>query len=389
MYRTTGDDRPSVIAHSFGTYLVARSIDLYQLVFDRVIFCGAIVPRDYPWTHFFSQGLVRSVLNDYGRQDFWAWIVEYVVEDAGGSGDEGFQDLAAGKVLQREHQEFRHSDYFYERNYRKNWIPFLQGETPEPPLAIDRRPTNRRFRVTAFVVSLALILSISYLGRELYEIFHHPRVSELANPSPPGGSPPPPGPRSVGPVYPGSLITYDDALNMLAGRTDLQLTPALNGVTDIPTSGKSRIIVADVDHVLHFRVFDGDGKVIENTNENMLNEQTSKLKDLRNQLQSLWPPHELTHSEKARVNAAIASIVLENHWVEWTGIVVYAKKGAIGIRPIKSPHFQADQEAHFGLSDENDFTKVQEGKEARLKGLFGWNNEQGITFIYGRVMPSL
>jgi hypothetical protein len=168
VYRTTGDDRPSIIAHSFGTYLVAQAINLYQLAFDRLVFCGAIVRQDYPWTRVFSQGLVRSVLNDYGHRDFWAWIVEYVVKNAGRSGVKGFQDLAEGRVLQREHSEFRHSDYFYDRNYRKNWIPFLQGETPPPLLPTDRRPPNWRFRIPALLVSLVVMIGLGYLGYQLY-----------------------------------------------------------------------------------------------------------------------------------------------------------------------------------------------------------------------------
>ena len=43
--------RPSIVAHSFGTYLVARAMQIYDPVeFDRVIFCGAIVRRDYSWS---------------------------------------------------------------------------------------------------------------------------------------------------------------------------------------------------------------------------------------------------------------------------------------------------------------------------------------------------
>ena len=70
--------RPSIIAHSFGTYLVARAMQKYQPVkFDRVIFCGAIVQREYPWNHMFDNGQVRAILNDFGRMDFWAGIVSW------------------------------------------------------------------------------------------------------------------------------------------------------------------------------------------------------------------------------------------------------------------------------------------------------------------------
>jgi hypothetical protein len=55
--------RPCMIAHSFGTYLVASSVHKYMIEFDRVIFCGAIVRRDYPWSQLIDHGLVQRALN--------------------------------------------------------------------------------------------------------------------------------------------------------------------------------------------------------------------------------------------------------------------------------------------------------------------------------------
>ena len=49
---------------------------------------------------------------------------------------------------------------------------------------------------------------------------------------------------------------------------DLRLMSAvLNDVSGILTEGKDLIIVAAVNHVLHFRIFDGDGKVVVDTDE--------------------------------------------------------------------------------------------------------------------------
>ena len=90
---------------------------------------------------------------------------------------------------------------------------------------------------------------------------------------------------------------------------DLRLMSSVNDVSGIPTEGKSLIIVAAVDHVLHFRIFDGDGKMVVDTDEKRLTEQARQIEDLRKQLESLWPPHELTGSEKDRVITAVTSIV--------------------------------------------------------------------------------
>ena len=90
---------------------------------------------------------------------------------------------------------------------------------------------------------------------------------------------------------------------------DLRLMSSVNDVSGIPTVGKSLIIVAVVDHVLHFRIFDDDGTVVVNTDEKLLPGQARQIEDLRKQLESLWPPHELTQNEKVRIIAAVQSIL--------------------------------------------------------------------------------
>ena len=78
---------------------------------------------------------------------------------------------------------------------------------------------------------------------------------------------------------------------------DLRLMSSVNGVNGIPAKGKNLIIVAAVDHVLHFRIFDGDGKKVVDTDEKRLTEQVRQIEDLRKRLEKLWPPHDLTESE--------------------------------------------------------------------------------------------
>src|SRR5262249_21308330 len=91
--------------------------------------------------------------------------------------------------------------------------------------------------------------------------------------------------------------------------THLQLMPPLNDVSDIPTRGKNLIIVAAVRNVLHFRIFDGDGTMIVDAEEKKLREQARQIESLRKQLDSLWPPHEITESENSRLIAAVTSLV--------------------------------------------------------------------------------
>ena len=169
--------RPSIVAHSFGTYLVARAMQIYDPVeFDHVILCGAIVRQDYRWTDRFSKGQVRAVLNDFGRMDFWAGIVAWIVSDAGPSGSKGFTDLASGKVFEIDHPEFRHSDYFFRGNYEKSWLPFLHGEPQKVLPETEKTPPNWRFRFTLSVLSVVLSVVLVLLA---YFLLPWPRSGEL------------------------------------------------------------------------------------------------------------------------------------------------------------------------------------------------------------------
>src|SRR5262249_18173062 len=88
-----------------------------------------------------------------------------------------------------------------------------------------------------------------------------------------------------------------------------RLMSSVNGVSGIPTAGKNLIVVAAVGNVLHFRMFGGDGRAVVDTDEKKLAQQARQIEELRKQLGSLWPPHELNEREKVRVINAVTSIV--------------------------------------------------------------------------------
>jgi WD40 repeat protein len=99
---------------------------------------------------------------------------------------------------------------------------------------------------------------------------------------------------------------------------DIRLMSSVNDPNGIPTEGKNLIIVAAVDHVLHFRIFNGGGQVVVDTQEQRLPEQARHIEVLRERLEreSLWLPHELSISEKYWLINAVTSIVghkLSNH----------------------------------------------------------------------------
>jgi len=90
---------------------------------------------------------------------------------------------------------------------------------------------------------------------------------------------------------------------------ELRLMSSMNGVSDISTEGKKLITVTSVDDVLRLRIFDGDGKVVLDKDENKLTGRAPEIEDLRKKLVGLWPPHELKRPETKQIVAAVAAVV--------------------------------------------------------------------------------
>jgi WD40 repeat protein len=115
----------------------------------------------------------------------------------------------------------------------------------------------------------------------------------------------------------GTARVWDSTNNVLvlalkghtAARYDLRLMSGVHGTREIPAGGKNLIVVADLDQVLFFRIFDGYGRMVVDTDEKGLWEQARPIEALRKQLVRLWPPHKLTESQKSQVMDALTSIV--------------------------------------------------------------------------------
>jgi hypothetical protein len=118
---------PSIVAHSFGTYILGYSLLKYNNVrFDKVILCGSILPEDFPWRDILARGQVNAVRNEFGTNDFWSNIVRWFVQGTGASGKKGFW-YQHPRLFQQEFL-FQHSEYFERGHMDEYWIPFIRKE---------------------------------------------------------------------------------------------------------------------------------------------------------------------------------------------------------------------------------------------------------------------
>jgi hypothetical protein len=169
---------PDVIAHSLGTWLLGHAL-LWNpsLKVGRIILTGSILRPDFDWATLIARGQVEAVLDHYGMKD--RWVAHYAIPDSGPSGRVGFN--AHVPVVQACEPEFKHSDFFSEKNlpevFEKVWRPFLtmpagdllnsyasSGAKWRQARWIYRATLLRSVLLTAFWGSLAVLMCFCIVG---------------------------------------------------------------------------------------------------------------------------------------------------------------------------------------------------------------------------------
>ncbi|MDW9573386.1 hypothetical protein GOA73_08355 [Sinorhizobium meliloti] len=127
------DQRPIIIAHSYGTYAVAKVLEEYSDVYlCRLILCGSVVPNNFRWDRtkkqILTQPIRMGIINECGTRDIWPVAANSITLGYGNSGTYGF---GSSSVTDRSHR-MSHSGYFDESFVRAFWVPFLRDGTIVP-----------------------------------------------------------------------------------------------------------------------------------------------------------------------------------------------------------------------------------------------------------------
>jgi len=140
----------SVLAHSFGTYIISELLRVERKVrLSRLVLVGSVVSLDFKWNDL--AGHCGQILNDCGWRDYWPVLAESSTWGYGASGTVGF---GHNRVVDRFH-DARHSDLLSEEAARKYWLPFFsRGEVVDGDTG---RPT------TPWAVSILTVIHIKYV----------------------------------------------------------------------------------------------------------------------------------------------------------------------------------------------------------------------------------
>lgn len=170
--QANGTDEISIIAHSFGTYVVSHILqENFDLKFRRIIFCGSVVRYGFPFEQFY-QRFDPPILNDVGTRDIWPAMAESMTWGYGSAGTYGFRRPL---VKDRWHNGAGHGFFLKPGFCAKFWVPFLDNghikeasKEPESPRHwIQFLSIFRLKYVVLALCALAIALSLSSRPRDL------------------------------------------------------------------------------------------------------------------------------------------------------------------------------------------------------------------------------
>jgi len=163
----------SVVAHSFGTHLLAWG--LYGMPsrdrpkIDTVILAGSVLRSSFPWSAFLDCGAVRQVINDCGTSDHVLILSQVFVLLTGMAGRLGFNGITSTR-FQNRFFTGGHSLYFLlngmpdDKFMTDYWVPVLAHE--KAPVPYDCRLSQGPIQgVTLTLLQIAdPIKLLSYVG---------------------------------------------------------------------------------------------------------------------------------------------------------------------------------------------------------------------------------
>jgi len=136
--RSHPDAKLSIIAHSFGTYIIGEILKRgFDLQIDRLLLCGSVLPQGFLWHQYQGRFADDKVVNECGKADIWPVLAQSASWGYGASGTHGF-----GAVLVKDRfHAGGHGQYFDSGFVEKYWEPFIRRgeyrgtafETKMPP----------------------------------------------------------------------------------------------------------------------------------------------------------------------------------------------------------------------------------------------------------------
>lgn len=157
----------SVIAHSFGTYVMSRVMnEEFDINFKRIIFCGGVYSNKIKFEQF-SNRFLPPILNEIGTKDYFPALANSITWGYGSPGTFGFRRPL---FEDRWHKDAGHSYFLSKEFCARYWVPFLSTgninggeESPDQPHWMIRLIETVHIKYTVICLLLLGVLAYRFL----------------------------------------------------------------------------------------------------------------------------------------------------------------------------------------------------------------------------------
>lgn len=152
------NDKITVVAHSFGTYIVTEILMTESDVrLHRLLLCGSVVSTRYRWDLVPKRPEI--VLNDVGVRDYLPLLATALSWGYGASGTFGFKTVTVTDRF----NDCGHSGFFDDPHVDEYWIPFIaSGNIVASPTEAKRQKPSRWMSVFSIFPVKTLIAVMLY-----------------------------------------------------------------------------------------------------------------------------------------------------------------------------------------------------------------------------------
>lgn len=184
------DAKFSCIAHSNGTYLVAKALEEYAACrFKRIVFAGSVVRQSFQWNQYITSGRVHAVLNYVATGD---WVVAFFpklfeffrIQDLGSAGFDGFTGQHQASLWQVRYVKGGHGAALTEEHW-DDIADFIvnpvQGSNPLPqplpqPEAHDQNDWVKEASQSPATIWGFIFVVVSLIGLAIAWLPHNPVI---------------------------------------------------------------------------------------------------------------------------------------------------------------------------------------------------------------------